>query len=219
MAGDDHYTRPCADSAALVLIDVQRDFYADDAPMRVEGTSAALGAMAELARAFRRRELPIVHVVRLYRADGSNADPVRRRFIEDGARVAVPGSSGSQIAPELLPKAVELDHQLLLSGGFQQIGPAEHVMYKPRWGSLLRHQARAAFARKRHGHTGFRGLQFPQLSPHVDLRGVRTRLSHRAGDRRHLGFVRPRRPGMPGHRGGGARHRADAGLARRVAAG
>ncbi|WP_084046863.1 cysteine hydrolase family protein [Mycobacterium avium] len=133
MAGEDHYTRPCADSAALVLIDVQRDFYADDAPMRVEGTSAALGAMAELARAFRRRELPIVHVVRLYRADGSNADPVRRRFIEDGARVAVPGSPGSQIAPELLPKAVELDHQLLLSGGFQQIGPAEHVMYKPRW--------------------------------------------------------------------------------------
>lgn len=104
MAGEDHYTRPCADSAALVLIDVQRDFYADDAPMRVEGTSAALGAMAELARAFRRRELPIVHVVRLYRADGSNADPVRRRFIEDGARVAVPAAPVHRSRPSCCRK-------------------------------------------------------------------------------------------------------------------
>ncbi|MEB4209174.1 cysteine hydrolase family protein [Mycobacterium sp. 94-17] len=137
MSGD-HHTRPSADSAALVLIDVQRDFYADDAPMRVEGTSAAIAAMADLARAFRRRGLPIVHVVRLYRADGSNAEPVRRGSIADGARIAVPGSAGSQIAAELLPKTVELEHHLLLSGGFQRIGPAEHVMYKPRWGAFYR---------------------------------------------------------------------------------
>ncbi|OBG96596.1 cysteine hydrolase [Mycobacterium sp. E3251] len=136
MVVDDPYTRPIADSAALVLIDVQRDFYADDAPMRVDGTSAAIPAMAKLAEAFRRRRLPIVHVVRLYRPDGSNADPVRRRSIEGGARFAEPGSAGSQIAAELLPKAVELDHELLLAGGFQEVGPAEHVMYKSRWGAF-----------------------------------------------------------------------------------
>ncbi|OBI30526.1 cysteine hydrolase [Mycobacterium sp. E1386] len=136
MVVDDPYTRPIADSAALVLIDVQRDFYAGDAPMRVDGTSAAIPAMAKLAEAFRRRGLPIVHVVRLYRPDGSNADPVRRRSIEGGARFAEPGSAGSQIAAELLPKAVELDHELLLAGGFQEVGPAEHVMYKSRWGAF-----------------------------------------------------------------------------------
>jgi nicotinamidase-related amidase len=35
-----------------------------------------------------------------------------------------------------LPNVVELDHQFLLAGGFQQIGAAEHVMYKPRWGAF-----------------------------------------------------------------------------------
>ncbi len=40
MTLEDRYTRPLAGSAALVLIDMQRVFYADDAPMRVEDTSA-----------------------------------------------------------------------------------------------------------------------------------------------------------------------------------
>nr|WP_255342530.1 isochorismatase family protein [Mycobacterium sp. UM_CSW] len=35
-----------------------------------------------------------------------------------------------------MPNVVELDHELLLSGGFQQIGAAEHVMCKPRWGAF-----------------------------------------------------------------------------------
>jgi len=139
MTAKGRYTRPLAASAALVLIDVQRDFLdipGDDAPMPVEGTGAAIPAMAKLAKAFRQRGLPIVHVVRLYRPDGSNVDLVRRQSIEQGARIAVPGSAGCQIAAELLPNVVELDHELLLAGGFQQVGPAEHVMYKPRWGAF-----------------------------------------------------------------------------------
>lgn len=132
----DPYTRPLRDSAALVLIDVQRDFYAEDAPLPIQGTMAAIPAMASLVTEFRGRAMPVVHVVRLYRPDGSNADMVRRQAIEQGARFAVPGSVGSQIAPELLPNPVELDHELLLTGELQQIGPREHVMYKPRWGAF-----------------------------------------------------------------------------------
>jgi len=132
----DPYTRPLSGSAALVVIDVQRDFYSDEAPLPVEGTSAAIPAMARLATEFRDRALPIVHVVRLYRPDGSNADLVRKQAIQQGARIAVPGSAGSQIAPELLPDLVELDHELLLSGELQQIGSREHVVYKPRWGAF-----------------------------------------------------------------------------------
>jgi nicotinamidase-related amidase len=132
----DPYTRPLPGTAALVLIDVQRDFYADGAPLPIEGTVAAIPAMARLATEFRDRALPIVHVVRLYRPDGSNADIVRKLAIEQGARIAVPGSRGSQIAAELLPNPVELDHELLLSGELQQVGALEHVMYKPRWGAF-----------------------------------------------------------------------------------
>jgi len=139
MTTPDRYTRPSASSAALVLIDVQRDFLdlpGGDAPMPVAGTRAAIPAMAKLATAFRERGRPIVHVIRLYRPDGSNADLVRRQSIEEGARIAVPGSSGSQIAAELLPNVVEVDHELLLAGGFQRVGADEHVMYKPRWGAF-----------------------------------------------------------------------------------
>ncbi|HWS92497.1 MAG TPA: isochorismatase family cysteine hydrolase [Mycobacterium sp.] len=139
MTANDRYTYPLPGSAALVLIDVQRDFLdtpGNDAPMPVEGTRAAVPAMAKLAAAFRERGLPIVHVVRLDQPDGSNVDLVRRLSIEQGARIAVPGSAGSQIAAELLPNVVELDHELLLAGGLQQVGPAEHVMYKPRWGAF-----------------------------------------------------------------------------------
>ncbi|KAA8968940.1 MAG: cysteine hydrolase [Mycobacterium sp.] len=55
-------------------------------------------------------------------------------MIQQGARLLAPGSPGSQIAPELLPKPVEPDHDLLLRGDFQQVGVREYIMYKPRWG-------------------------------------------------------------------------------------
>ena len=139
MTREDPYTRPVAESAALLLIDVQRDFLdtpGREGPMPVAGTHAVIPAIAKLASAFRQRGLPIVHIVRLYRPDGSNVDLVRRHSIERGARIAVPGSPGSQIAAEVLPESVELDHELLLAGGLQQIGAAEHVLYKPRWGAF-----------------------------------------------------------------------------------
>jgi nicotinamidase-related amidase len=132
----DVYTSPRPGSAALILIDVQRDFYEEDAPALIEGTSEAIPAMAELAAAFRAKQLPIVHTVRLYLPDGSNVDLVRRRAVRNGARVARPGSPGSQIAPQLLPGEVELRHELLLQGQFQQLGPREHIVYKSRWGAF-----------------------------------------------------------------------------------
>jgi nicotinamidase-related amidase len=157
----DPYTRPLPGSAALVLIDVQRDFYADDAPLPIAGTAAAVPAMARLATEFRRRARPIVHVVRLYRPDGSNADVVRKQAIEQGARMAVPGSAGSQIAAELLPNAVDLEHELLLSGELQQVGPREHVMYKPRWGAFYQTNLEQHLRDTGSDTTVFAGCNFP----------------------------------------------------------
>lgn len=157
----DAYTSPRSGSAALLLIDVQRDTYGDGAPVLIEGTSEAIPAMAKLATAFRQRGLPIVHVVRLYKPDGSNVDLVRRRAIEQGARIVAPGSTGSQIAPELLPEAVELDHELLLAGGFQQIGPHEHVMYKPRWGAFYKTKLEPHLRDNSSDTVVFAGCNFP----------------------------------------------------------
>jgi nicotinamidase-related amidase len=158
------YTLPLAGSAALVLIDVQRDFYVDDAPLRIEGTGALISAMAKLAKAFRERGLPIVHVVRLYRPDGSNVDLVRRKIIEQGARIAVPGSAGSQIAADLLPNVPnvpELEHELLLAGGLQQVGPAEHVIYKPRWGAFYHTELERHLRESGRNTVVFAGCNFP----------------------------------------------------------
>ena len=153
MTVGDPYTRPSAGSAALVLIDVQRDFVdtSDDmgdeeASMPVAGTAAAIAAMSKLAKAFRERGLPIVHIVRLYQPDGSNVDLVRLRLIEQGARIAAPGSAGSQIAAELLPDVVELDHELLLSGGAAADRDSRARHLQTAVGCLLPHQPRAASA-------------------------------------------------------------------------
>src|SRR5207247_7894814 len=86
----DAHTAPHLEAAALISIDVQRDTL-DGRSLEIPGTSAALAAMARLADAFRHAGRPIVHVVRLYREDGSNADLCRRRLVEGGARILAPG--------------------------------------------------------------------------------------------------------------------------------
>jgi hypothetical protein len=78
--------------------------------------------MAELAARFRERAPRIVHVVRLYLPDGSNVDVVHRHSVERGRPRGRTGTLGWQIAPQLLPTPMELDHELLLSAGFQGIG-------------------------------------------------------------------------------------------------
>jgi nicotinamidase-related amidase len=130
------YTEPEFDAAALVTIDTQRDVL-DGAPLQIDGTSQALGAMRRLASAFRRADRPIVHVVRIYEVDGSNVDVCRRELVEGGARILATDAPGTEIAAELLPDAsIALDSRLLLAGGLQQIGPREVAIYKPRWGAF-----------------------------------------------------------------------------------
>ena len=131
------YTTPDFSSIALTTIDVQRDTL-DGQPLEIPGTSAVLPGLRKLLQAFRGARLPIVHLVRLYKPDGSNVDLCRRALVEGGARILLPGSPGSQLAPELLPDpAVRVDHDLLLSGGIQALGPNEVILYKPRWGAFF----------------------------------------------------------------------------------
>jgi nicotinamidase-related amidase len=132
----DPYTTPDFASAALITIDTQRDVL-DGAPLEIAGTSAALPAMRLLAQAFRNAQRPIVHVVRIYRADASNVDPCRRAAVERGLSLLAEGAEGSELAAELLPDPQQrLDSGLLLAGGVQQLGEHEVAIYKPRWGAF-----------------------------------------------------------------------------------
>jgi nicotinamidase-related amidase len=78
--------------------------------------------------------LPIVHVVRLYLLDGSNADLCRRTTIATLGGVAAPGSMGAELAQGIGPdSALRLDAGVLLRGELQELRKNEWVIYKPRW--------------------------------------------------------------------------------------
>ena len=126
-------------SVALLTIDVQNDFTLTNAPLEVSGTREALSRIRKLVLAFRQCKKPIIHVVRLYLSDGSNADLCRRKAIESGILAVVPNSQGAELVAEIKPSAeVRLDSQRLLAGELQLIAPMEWVMYKPRWGAFFR---------------------------------------------------------------------------------
>lgn len=134
---DSIYTTPRYDESALITIDMQRDFL-DGQPFEIPGTLAVVPAIDRVARFFRTKGRPIVHVIRLYRADGSNVDLARRHLIEQGAELVRPGSAGAELADTLLPDAAtRIDSGALLAGQFQSVGPKEWLMYKPRWGAFF----------------------------------------------------------------------------------
>ena len=64
-------TSPHFASAALITIDVQEDTL-DEQPLEIAGTTDAVTRISQLCRAFRAIDRPIIHIVRLYLADGSN---------------------------------------------------------------------------------------------------------------------------------------------------
>jgi nicotinamidase-related amidase len=133
----DPCTAPQFEHSALISIDTQRDVL-DGEPLEIAGTSAALPAMGALARAFRAAGRPIVHIVRIYRPDGENADLCRREAVASGARILLAGAPGTELARELLDHPLELDTELLLSGGIQEVDAGEAIIYKPRWGAFYR---------------------------------------------------------------------------------
>jgi len=59
------YTDPDYKKAALIIIDVQNDFTLMDAPDKIEGTFELINVYNEIIDIFRKRNKPIIHVIRL----------------------------------------------------------------------------------------------------------------------------------------------------------
>lgn len=131
------YTRPDFRAVALITIDMQNDFL--HGPFEIAGTSEILPELSKLVGAFRRARLPVIHMVRLYKRDGSNVDLSRRSTVEQGTALIRPGTSGAELATLLLPSAESrLDAEMLLSGSLQPLAQSEWAIYKPRWGAFYR---------------------------------------------------------------------------------
>jgi len=131
----DKYTQPDYTRCALLTIDLQNDFAGPDAILAVQGHKGAVDKVSSLVTAFRKRGLPIVHIVRLYLPDGSNADICRRKTLEEGAAIVLPHSPGAELVQEIRP-AAGLDYDGLLEGKVQEFSPGEYAVYKPRWGAF-----------------------------------------------------------------------------------
>lgn len=132
----DKYIEPDITSSALITIDTQKDFL-DGQPFEIPGTTAVLPKMQKLLQGFRKHNKPIVHIVRIYKKDGSNVDLCRRRAVTQGFRVVIENTPGSELADELLAdRSVKLNHQKLLSGSIQKVSTKEVIIYKPRWGAF-----------------------------------------------------------------------------------
>ena len=128
------YTDPDLRRSLLLTIDVQQDFTTPGAIAEIPGTNDRVPTMRRILDAYRRQRLPIVHVVRLYLADGTNADLCRRETIEQGTEVVFPGRNGAELVGPLKPRPdVRLDAPTLLAGELQVLAENEWAMYKPRW--------------------------------------------------------------------------------------
>ncbi len=146
---------------ALITVDTQRDTL-DGEPLEIPGTSAILPRLQRLLHAFRTVRMHVVHMVRLYKEDGSNVDLCRRSMVESGAAILRPDSSGAELAAELLPEpSTRLDAELLLSGGTQQIASREVIVYKPRWGAFYGTPLEAHLRELGVSSLAFTGCNFP----------------------------------------------------------
>ena len=157
----DEYTRPDYQSIALLTIDAQNDFSLPGAPLEIKGTMEAIPKIVKLLELFRKLAKPIVHVVRLYKEDGSNVDIVRRKWVADGVSAGRPGTDGAELVKELKPHEFRLNSERLLAGHMQQLAPNEFVIYKPRWGAFYA-TALGEFLREKGINTlAFTGCNFP----------------------------------------------------------
>ena len=156
------YTSPNWNTSVLITIDTQNDFSLPNAPAEIVGTSQVLPNMVRVLEAYRQKGLPIIHVIRLYKEDGSNVDICRREAIENGAKIAAPHTDGAELVSEIRSLGyTSLDADKLLNGEFQTVGENEWVMYKPRWGAFFQTDLEAFLREPGIDTIVFTGCNFP----------------------------------------------------------
>ena len=88
---------------ALIIVDMQNDFVLPKAPMCVAGALTIIPNLQKILYYFRDACWPIFHLVREYRADGSDIEKTRLPNFLNDQRYCVPGTSGCEIVEQLSP--------------------------------------------------------------------------------------------------------------------
>jgi len=89
--------------AALLIIDMQNDFVLPGAPAEIPNAYATIPRIKDVLDWFREQGKPVFHIVRAYKADGSDIEITRRDSFLEGPVYAVPGTKGVEIVDALAP--------------------------------------------------------------------------------------------------------------------
>ena len=92
--------------AALLIIDMQNDFVLDGKPLKVAHARRVVPHIQSVLAHFRERNLPVFHIVRVNRKDGSDVEIIRRDLFAK-APFAVEGTPGAAVIDELAPRPGE----------------------------------------------------------------------------------------------------------------
>jgi len=92
--------------AALLIIDMQNDFVREGKPLKVAGAQAVIPNIKAVLADFRKRNLPVFHILRVHRPDGSDVEIIRQELFRRSP-FAVAGTPGAAVIDELAPREGE----------------------------------------------------------------------------------------------------------------
>lgn len=95
--------QPDFSKCAVLNIDMQNDFVLPGAVAEVKGTYEVIPQIKSILETCRTLQIPIIHVIRIYLEDGTNAEACRRSLIESGTKMVTPGSKGADLVASLKP--------------------------------------------------------------------------------------------------------------------
>ncbi len=91
---------------ALLIIDMQNDFVRDGAPLKVSDAGLIIGKIQSVLAVFREKRLPVFHVIRVHRRDGSDVELFRSNLFKT-MPFAMEGTKGAGVIGELEPREGE----------------------------------------------------------------------------------------------------------------
>lgn len=128
---------------ALMIIDMQKDFCLPGAPFEVYGAMKVAEKIKEALEACRKHGIPVIHVFRYYRADGSDVELTRYDGFAKAGGSLIRGTEGAEIVDELKP----------IEG--------EYLIVKQRWSAFFQTECDLLLRRLGVDHIVVTGVQTP----------------------------------------------------------
>lgn len=128
---------------AFLIIDMQNDFCLQGAPFEVTGAMNVVPYIKRALDACRTHRIPIIHVFRYYRADGSDVELTRYKEFMKAGGGCVQGTKGAEILDELKP----------IEG--------EYLIIKQRWSAFFQTELDCLLKRIGVGQIVITGVQTP----------------------------------------------------------